>query len=78
MDLANECLWRGSRAIKLWPKAFAVLNHLVGRSGQLVTKEELLSAVWAQTLVSDAVPKVTIRQLRETLDDDPKSPRFTR
>jgi len=75
-DLANECLWRSSRAIKLRPKAFAVLNYLVGRPGQLVTKEELLNSVWPETFVADAVLKVTIRQLREALEDDPKTPRF--
>jgi predicted ATPase/DNA-binding winged helix-turn-helix (wHTH) protein len=76
LDLANECLWRGSRAIKLRPKVFAVLNYLLGHPGQLVTKEELLNALWPETFVGDAVLKVTIRQLREALGDDPKSPRF--
>ena len=76
LDLVNECLWRGSEEIKIRPKAFAVLNYLLTRSGQLVTKEELLNAVWPETFVGDAVLKVTVRQLREALDDDPKSPRF--
>jgi len=76
LDLVNECLWRGSQAIKLRPKAFAVLNYLLEHPGQLVTKEELLNSIWPQTFVSDAVLKVTIRQLREALNDDPKSPRF--
>ena len=76
LDLVNECLWRGSEEIKIRPKAFAVLNYLLNRSGQLVTKEELLNAVWPETFVGDAVLKVTVRQLREALDDDPKSPRF--
>jgi DNA-binding winged helix-turn-helix (wHTH) protein/tetratricopeptide (TPR) repeat protein len=76
LDRANECLWKGAQVIKLRPKAFAVLNHLVGRRGQLVTKEELLTTVWADTFVSDAVLKVTIRQLRDALDDDPKTPLF--
>lgn len=62
--------------IKLRPKAFAVLNHLVGHPGQLVTKEELLNVVWPETFVGEAVLKVTIRQLRDALDDDPKSPVF--
>ena len=75
LDLINECLWRGSEEIKIRPKAFAVLNYLLNRSGQLVTKEELLNAVWPETFVGDAVLKVTVRQLREVLDDDPKSPR---
>ena len=76
LDLANERLWRGVQSINLRPKAFAVLKHLVGRPGQLVTKEDLLNSVWPETFVSDAVLKVTISQLREALDDDPKSPRF--
>src|SRR5262245_5172302 len=76
LDLPNECLWRGSQAIKLRPKAFAVLNHLLSHPGRLVTKEELLNAVWPETFVGEAVLKVTIRQIREALDDDPKSPRF--
>jgi DNA-binding winged helix-turn-helix (wHTH) protein/predicted ATPase len=76
LDSTNECLWRGSQAIKLRPKAFAVLTYLSERPGQLVTKEELLSAVWPETFVTEAVLKVSIRQLREALEDDPKSPRF--
>ncbi|HSB09874.1 MAG TPA: AAA family ATPase [Blastocatellia bacterium] len=76
LDLANECLWRGSQAIKLRPKAFAVLAYLLGRPGQLVTKEELLNAVWPGTFIGEAVLKVAVRQLREALGDDPKSPRF--
>jgi len=76
LDLVNECLWRGSQSIKLRPKAFAVLEHLIERPGQLVTKENLIAAAWGDTFVADGVLKVTIRQLREALDDDPRSPRF--
>src|SRR5499426_1496902 len=76
LDLVNECLWQGPKAIKLRPKAFAVLNYLLERPGQLVTKEELLNAIWPGTFVGDAVLKVAIRQIREALGDDPKSPRF--
>jgi predicted ATPase/DNA-binding winged helix-turn-helix (wHTH) protein len=76
LDTANQCLWRGAQAINLRPKAFAVLDYLLRRPGQLVTKEELLDALWPETFVGDAVLKNAIRQIRETLDDDPKSPRF--
>jgi predicted ATPase/DNA-binding winged helix-turn-helix (wHTH) protein len=76
LDLANECLWKGTESIKLRPKAFAVLEYLLGRPGQLVTKEHLISAVWQDTFVGDAVLKVTIQQIREALADDPKAPRF--
>src|SRR5262245_47881592 len=76
LDSANECLWDGFQAIKLRPKAFAVLDYLLEHAGRLVTKEELLNAVWPGTFVGEAVLKVVIRQIREVLGDDPKSPRF--
>src|SRR5262249_1381223 len=72
----NECLWKGPDAIKLRPKTFAVLEHLVSKPGELVTKKDLIAAVWPDTFVGDAVLKVAIRQIREALSDDPKSPRF--
>ena len=76
LDRVNLCLWRDADAIKLRPKAFGVLEHLVSRAGELVTKEDLINAVWQDTFVGDAVLKVAIRQIREALADDPKSPRF--
>jgi len=76
LDHANQCLWKGSQAFKLRPKAFSVLDYLLGRPGQLVTKEELLNAVWPGTFVGEAVLKVTIRQIRTALGDDSTSPRF--
>ena len=76
LDLVNECLWRGREPLKIRPKAFALLHYLLQRPGQMVTKDELLNAVWPQTFVGDAVLKVTVQQVREALEDDPKSPQF--
>jgi DNA-binding winged helix-turn-helix (wHTH) protein/predicted ATPase len=76
MDLASECLWKGSQEIRLRPKAFTLLEYLLRRPGILVSKEELAEAVWPGTFVGDDVLKVLVRQLRQTLDDDPKHPRF--
>jgi len=74
LDLTNECLWQGTRAISLRPKAFAVLKLLVERPGLLVTKQQVLDAVWPNTFVGDAVLKDNIRQLREALHDDAAEP----
>src|SRR5262249_26104073 len=76
LDLANECLWQGTRAISLRPKPFAVLKLLVENAGQLVTKRQVLDAVWPGTYVSDAVLKDSIRQLREAFGDDAESPAY--
>ena len=76
LDLTNECVWKGARAVKLRPKAFAVLAHLISRPGELVTKQHLIATVWPDTAVGDAVLKVAIRQIREALADDSRAPRF--
>jgi len=76
LDLANECLWRGTTAISLRPKAFAVLKLLIENPGQLVSKQKVLDTVWPGTFVGDAVLKDNIRQLREALDDDGGSPSY--
>src|SRR5262245_46771427 len=76
LDLRNQCLWRDGRVITLTPKAYAVLMCLVERHSQLVTKEELLNAVWPETYVTDAALKVCIGELRKALGDDARQPRF--
>src|SRR5262245_3364601 len=76
LDEVNECLWNDSRAIQLRPKVYAVLKYLIAHAGILVTKQQLLDDVWPDTFVSDAVLKDSIRQLREALGDDAKSPQF--
>src|SRR5215510_1265167 len=76
LDMANERLWRGSSLVPLRPKTFAVLRYLVEHPHRLVTKEELLGAVWRGTYVSEAVPRVYVQELREVLEDSAALPRF--
>jgi predicted ATPase/DNA-binding winged helix-turn-helix (wHTH) protein len=76
LDRRDERLWRGSEAIPLPPKTFAVLCCLVTQAGQLVTKEALLEAVWPETVVSEVVITVTMRTLRRVLGDPARTPRF--
>ena len=76
LDRCDERLWRGSEALPLPPKTFAVLCCLVTQAGQLVTKEALLDAVWPETVVSEAVVTVAMRTLRRVLGDQARTPRF--
>jgi DNA-binding winged helix-turn-helix (wHTH) protein len=80
LDRVNEQVWhstaRGVSALHLRPKTFAVLCYLAERAQQLVTKDQLLDAIWSETCVTDSALKSCIRELREALDDDPKAPQF--
>ena len=74
LDALNACLWQGERSLALWPKDFAVLHYLVTHAERLVTKDEILAAVWPETFVSDGVLKGCIRRIRRVLGDDPRAP----
>ena len=76
LDLHDERLWRGQEVIHVHPKTFAVLCCLVARAGQLVTKDTLFEVVWPETVVSEAVLQVAIRELRRVLGDQACTPQF--
>lgn len=76
LDTRNEQLWRGHEVIRLTNKALAVLRYLIEHSGQLVTKDELFAAVWPGVVVSDSALVVCIRELRQALGDERRTPQF--
>jgi pimeloyl-ACP methyl ester carboxylesterase/DNA-binding winged helix-turn-helix (wHTH) protein len=76
LDSTTGQLRRGDAVIPLAPKAFTVLQHLVTHAGQLITKDDLLELAWADVHVGDGALKVCIREIRRTLQDDPKTPTY--
>ncbi|NOT52961.1 MAG: transcriptional regulator, partial [Deltaproteobacteria bacterium] len=76
LDGDNASLHQGTTQHRLRPKAFAMLRYLVERPGQLVTKKELLQALWPGIVVADATLTGCIRDLRAVLGDSVKQPRF--
>src|SRR5215469_11135171 len=59
---------------RLEPKVVDVLVCLAEHSGETVSKEQLIRAVWGETFVSDDVLTRCISELRKALEDDPKEP----
>lgn len=76
LDSSAGQLRRGDAVVPLAPKAFTVLQHLLARHGQLVTKDELLDLAWADVHVGDGALKVCIREIRRALEDDPRTPTY--
>jgi pimeloyl-ACP methyl ester carboxylesterase/DNA-binding winged helix-turn-helix (wHTH) protein len=76
LDVKNATLERNGVPQPLTPKAFSVLEHLVRHAGQLVTKDEFLDVIWPGVFVGDAALKVSIREIRKALDDDPQAPTY--
>lgn len=76
LDIENQYLLRGGERVALTPKAFSVLQYLVGRAGRLVPQSELLEALWPDTFVQPEVLKSHILDIRNALGDDAKNPAF--
>jgi pimeloyl-ACP methyl ester carboxylesterase len=76
LDRVRGHLRTAAGPVALTPKALAVLDFLAEHPGQLVTKCELLDAVWPGVFVADGVLKVCVREIRRALGDDARTPRF--
>lgn len=76
LDLVDERLWDGLNAIKLTPKAFRMLRYFASHPRRLVTKDELLDAVWGDTCVTEGLVKDYVADLRRALRDSAKEPDY--
>jgi pimeloyl-ACP methyl ester carboxylesterase/DNA-binding winged helix-turn-helix (wHTH) protein len=76
LDLVNQRLETIDGEVALRPKVFAVLAHLVDRAGNLVTRGELLGAIWPDSYVDDHTVSVHIREVRLALGDVTKQPAY--
>ena len=69
LDLSYGCLRRGLDEIKLRPKSFEVLRYLVENRGRLLSKEELMRAVWGHEFVTDNSLVQCLIEVRRALGD---------
>jgi DNA-binding winged helix-turn-helix (wHTH) protein/Tol biopolymer transport system component len=76
MDVASMQLWRGQELVPLTPKAFDTLVVLLQNRHRLVRKDELLSAVWPNSFVSEDSLAQNITVLRRALGDDHNQPHY--
>ncbi len=76
LDAGTESVWRDTEEIRLRPKTFALLRYLAEHPGRLVTKDELVEAVWRGVAVGDAALAVCVGEIRKALGDEARRPRF--
>src|SRR6202789_2900861 len=76
LDPGRRTLSRADSPVSLTPKAFDVLLFLAQNPNRLVTKEELLRAVWGDTFVEDGNLTQYISHLRKALGDNSEDARL--
>lgn len=66
----------GAVGMRLEPKVAAVLGCLLAHAGDVVAKEDLFTAVWPETFVTDSAVFRHVSELRRALGDSARNPRY--
>jgi len=75
VDLVRRQVTRGGHEVKLSPKEFDLLRHLVMHAGKVLTHRHLLREVWGPAQAEEVqYLRVFIRGLRHKLEPDPTRP----
>jgi predicted ATPase/DNA-binding winged helix-turn-helix (wHTH) protein len=76
VDLGNRRFLHQGREVALEPRVFAVIAQLLKRSNELVTRDELLDAVWGHRYVTPSTLNRLIALARRAFGDDVSEPRY--
>jgi DNA-binding winged helix-turn-helix (wHTH) protein len=78
LDVQAGQLLKNGRVVRLKPQPFKLLQLLVTRAGEVVTREEIREALWgAETFVDfEQGVNSAIKQVREALNEDAEHPLY--
>jgi two-component system response regulator VicR len=77
IDLERYEVKKGEDIIELTLREYELLKFLATQENQIFTREQLLKDVWGYEYFGDIrTVDVTIRRLREKIEDDSSSPKF--
>lgn len=68
-DVRDRTLVRDGQEIRLPPRALAILEYLLERPGRIVSKQDLIDAVWKDAFVSESSLTEAVGVLRQLLGD---------
>jgi TolB-like protein/DNA-binding winged helix-turn-helix (wHTH) protein/Flp pilus assembly protein TadD len=69
LDAQNRLLRKGETTVPLTPKAFDVLLLLLLSGGRIVSKDELMKAVWPDSFVEESNLTQTVFMVRKALNE---------
>ena len=78
LDIARRELRRGTELVDLEPKAFDLLAFLIRNRDRVVSKDDLLDAIWDGRIVSESAITTRINAVRRALGDDGAAQRLIR
>ncbi len=78
LDRGSRQLFRAGEEIRLAPKAFEMLDLLLGHRPRALSKAQIRDRLWPRTSVADSNLTCLVNDLRSALADDARRPRFIR
>jgi len=75
VDFERNRVLRGGVEVEIEPRVADVLRYLAQRPGQVVTRDELIEAVWKTANISDDVLSRCAALIRKLFEDDAREPR---
>src|SRR5580704_12757557 len=70
LDFVEERLWKGNLELQLRPKPFAILRYLARNPRRLVTRAEIVNAVWGgRVAMSESLVRTHMHDLRRALGE---------
>ncbi|MGB9592504.1 MAG: response regulator transcription factor [Anaerolineae bacterium] len=79
LDYENQCVWKGEEKHLLTPKEFRLLEFFMSRPREVLSKKQILEAVWDTTYMGYIrTIYVHVRWLRKKLEADPCRPEYIR
>ncbi|MDH5232087.1 MAG: winged helix-turn-helix domain-containing protein [Gammaproteobacteria bacterium] len=76
VEPALDCIRQGDLEIKLECKVMAILCYLAARPGEVVSRQALEQAIWADNVVGYDALTSCIAKLRKALNDDARQPHY--
>lgn len=77
LDLENLTVAKGGELISLTAKEFDILKLFALHPSKVYTKVQIYEAIWDENFLKDEnVINVTIRRLREKIEDNPSQPQY--
>ena len=79
VDLSAMTVTKSGTTVEVTQKEFDLLACLLATPGKIYSREELMEKVWNYDYFGDMrTVDVTVRRLREKIEDDPGNPRYIR
>src|SRR5262245_5446984 len=75
-DLGRRELRRAGKPVSIEPQVFDVLAHLIDNRDRVVSKDDLISAVWGGRAISDSALTTRINQARSAIGDSGEQQRL--